>query len=68
VDALLPLSDQPSALALSAAALSTRVSLVPAVNQAPMQTCKLHPLNLQSSLPAAVAMVLLDAAMAMSKL
>jgi hypothetical protein len=55
-----------AAMAMSAASLSTRVSLVPAVNQAATQTCKLHPLNLQSTLPAAVAMVLLDAALAIS--
>ena len=51
---------------MSSASLSSRVSLVPAVNQAATQTCKLHPLNLQSTLPAAVAMVLLDAALAIS--
>ena len=47
------------ASAMSAASLSSRVSLVPAVSEAGTQSCKLQPLNLQSTLLAgAVAMVL----------
>jgi len=47
---------------MSAASLSSRVSLVPAVSEAGTQSCKLQPLNLQSTLAGAVAMVFLDAA------